>query len=133
MTAPRYVKVRNVTRNTTLGDRVRVAHSALDRTVGLLRTPQLEPGAGLWIERAPSIHMFFMHYAIDAVFVSKSGRVTKVAANLKPWRIVWWARGAQDCLELPAGAAAESGTQVGDEVMIEDLSTPENQTSRAIA
>jgi uncharacterized protein len=127
--APRYVRVRNLTRATTLGDRVRVASSTLDRTVGLLRTRVLEPGAGLWIERSPSIHMFFMPYAIDAVFVSKNRRVTKVAANLKPWRVVWWARGARDCLELPAGAAAASGTQVGDEVAIEDLD--EDQTSRA--
>jgi uncharacterized protein len=129
--APRYVRIRNVTRATTLADRVRVASSTLDRTVGLLRTPVLEPGAGLWIERSPSIHMFFMPYAIDAVFVSQDGRVTKVAANLKPWRVVWWARGARDCLELPAGAAAASGTQVGDEVAIEDLD--EDQTSRATA
>jgi uncharacterized membrane protein (UPF0127 family) len=75
----------------------------------------VKPGEGLWIERSPSIHMFFMPYAIDAVFVAKAGRVTKVAAHLKPWRIVAWARGARDCLELRAGAATESGTQVGDQ------------------
>ena len=115
---PRYIRVENVTRGTTVGDRIRVASSSLDRSVGLLRTPEVKPGEGLWIERSPSIHMFFMPYPIDAMFVSKDGRVTKIAANLKPWRIVPWARGARDCLELRAGAAAESGTQVGDELRI---------------
>ena len=62
--------------------------------------------------------MFFMRYPIDAVFISKRGRVTKVVQNLKPWRVVWWAPGARDCLELRAGAAAESGTQVGDELRL---------------
>jgi uncharacterized membrane protein (UPF0127 family) len=119
----RHVTVRNVTRGTTLGERVRVASSTLDRTVGLLRTPSLEPGEGLWIERSPSIHMFFMPYAIDAIFVSKQSRVTKVAANLKPWRVVWWAPGARDCLELPAGAAAAAATQVGDELAMEPVET----------
>ena len=109
--APHLVRVENVTRGTIVAERVRVASSMRDRTVGLLRTPEVRPGEGLWIERSPSIHMFFMPYAIDAVFVSKAGRVTKVVANLKPWRLVWWARGARDCLELRAGAAAESGTQ----------------------
>ena len=117
----RNVIVRNLTRGTTLGERVRVASSMLDRTVGLLRTPSLAPGEGLWIEGSPSIHMFFMPYAIDAVFVSKQGRVTKIAANLKPWRVVLWARGARDCLELPAGTAAESGTRVGDELAREPI------------
>ncbi|HEX5039093.1 MAG TPA: DUF192 domain-containing protein, partial [Candidatus Limnocylindria bacterium] len=96
---PRYMRIENVTRGTTLGDRIRVASSAWDRSVGLLRTPQVRSGEGLWIERSPSIHMFFMRYAIDAVFVSGEGRVTKVAANLKPWRVVLWARGSRDCLE----------------------------------
>jgi uncharacterized membrane protein (UPF0127 family) len=92
-----------------------------DRTVGLLGTPVLANGEGLWIEGAPSIHMFFMPYAIDAVFVSKAGVVTKVVSNLKPWRLVWWARGARDCLELRAGAAAESGTQRGDSLRLTEI------------
>src|SRR3990170_7799271 len=124
------IRVENTTRSTTVGDRVRVASSTKDRTVGLLRTPEVRPGEGLWIERSPSIHMFFMRYAIDAVFVSKDGRVTKVVRNLKPWRVVWWARGARDCLELRAGAAAESGTQAGDQLRITEAS---DQTSRATA
>lgn len=116
--SPRYVRVLNVTRDTVVGERVRVATSALDRSVGLLRTPEVVPGGGLWIERSPSIHMFFMRYAIDAVFVDRDLRVKKIAANLKPWRMVLWAFGARDCLELRAGAAAESGTVVGDELRV---------------
>ncbi len=118
---PRFVRVENLTRGTTVAERVRVASSSVDRSVGLLRTPEVKTGEGLWIERSPSIHMFFMRYAIDAVFVSKAGRVTKVAANLKPWRVVWWALGARDCLELRAGAAALSDTRVGDELRLVDL------------
>ncbi|MDQ4036602.1 MAG: DUF192 domain-containing protein [Chloroflexota bacterium] len=116
------VRVENATRGTTVAERVRVASSSVDRSVGLLRTPEVRPGEGLWIKRSPSIHMFFMRYPIDAVFVGKSGRVTKVVANLKPWRVVWWARGARDCLELRAGAAALSETQEGDELRLVDLS-----------
>lgn len=108
------VTVRNTTRGTVVGDRIRVARSLRDRTVGLLATAHLEPGQGLWIEGAPSIHMWFMRYPIDAVFLARDGRVTKVVPNLKPWRVVWWARGAKDCLELSAGAAAASDIQEGD-------------------
>lgn len=113
MTA-QHVSVANVDRNTIVGDRVRMARTLTDRTVGLLGTRSLAPGEGLWIERSPSIHMFFMRFAIDAVFVAKDGRVTKIVENLRPWRVVWWARGARDCLELPVGAVAASGTRVGD-------------------
>ena len=111
--------VRNVTKGTSLGDRIRVASSTVDRTVGLLRTRTLQAGEGLWIERSPSIHMFFMPYAIDAVFVAADGRVTKIVENLKPWRVVWWARGARDCIELPVGAITSSATQAGDQLRIQ--------------
>lgn len=111
----------NTTRRTVLGDRIRVARSLSQRTVGLLSTPSLEPGEGLWIERSPSIHMFFMRYSIDAVFVAADGRVTKIVQDLKPWRVVWWAPGARDCLELPVGAVAASGTQVGDQIRLLDV------------
>ena len=116
-----HVRIENVTRGTTVAERVRIASSSLDRTVGLLRTPEVKPGEGLWIERSPSIHMFFMPYAIDAVFVSRDMRVTKVVPKLRPWRAVLWARGARDCLELRAGAAAESDTRPGDELRLVDL------------
>ena len=117
------VSIENVSKGNVVADRVRVASSSRDRTVGLLRTPTLGPGEGLWIERSPSIHMFFMPYAIDAVFVSKTGRVTKVVPNLRPWRVVWWARGARDCLELPSGAAARAGVSVGDELRLVPVSS----------
>ena len=116
-----YVRVLNVSRGTVVGERVRVASSAVERSVGLLGTSEVLPGEGLWIERSPSIHMFFMRYAIDAVFVDRHMRVKSIAARLKPWRMVLWARGARDCLELRAGAAEESGTNVGDELRLVPL------------
>lgn len=111
-------RIENQTRSSTLGTAVVLASSLADRTVGLLRTSQLRPGEGLWIERSPSIHMFFMRYPIDAVFVDKDHRVTKVVHDLKPWRVVWWAKGARDCLELPAGTARATNTQVGDQLQL---------------
>ena len=119
-TASAHVRVENVTRGAVVAERVRVARSMRDRTVGLLGRDTLAPDEGLWIERSPSIHMFFMRFAIDAVFIDADGRVTKVVPNLKPWRVVWWAPGARDCLELAAGAAARSGTQPGDELRLVD-------------
>ncbi len=104
----------NRTGATTLATRCRVATSLRDRTVGLLGRSHLDEGEGLYIERSPSIHMFFMRFPIDAVFVAPGGRVTKIVENLKPWRLVLWARGARDCIELPVGAVAASNTQVGD-------------------
>ena len=80
---------------------------------------RLAEGEGLLITRTASITMWFMRFAIDAVYIDRSGRVVKVAAGLQPWRLADAARGARDVLELPAGTAARTGTQVGDELVFE--------------
>jgi uncharacterized protein len=114
----RYVRIDNLTRGTLVAERCRVARSLRDRTVGLLGTPQPAPGDGLLIERTQSIHMFFMRYPIDVVFVDRNALVTRCVTGLRPWRVVWWARGARDCIELGVGSIEASGTQAGDQVAV---------------
>jgi uncharacterized membrane protein (UPF0127 family) len=63
--------------------------------------------------------MWFMRFAIDAVFVDRAGKVVRVAPDLPPWRFAVAARGARDVIELPAGAAARAATQAGDELVFE--------------
>jgi uncharacterized membrane protein (UPF0127 family) len=65
--------------------------------------------------------MWLMRFAIDAVFVDKTGRVVRVAEHLPPWRTAVFARGAAEVIELPAGAASEARTQAGDELVFEPV------------
>ena len=64
--------------------------------------------------------MFFMRFAIDAIFVDTSGRVVKVASGLRPWVPMVAARGAKEVIELAAGTCARTGTQAGDDLVFED-------------
>ena len=65
--------------------------------------------------------MFFMRFAIDAVFVDRGGRVVRVAERLAPWRFAIGARGASEVIELPTGSVAATGTQAGDELLYEPV------------
>jgi uncharacterized protein len=82
---------------------------------GLLGRSGLEPGEGMLFEPAGSIHMFFMRFAIDAIFVDRDGTVLKIAANLKPWRMAWARRG-HAVIELAAGEVARRGIAPGDRI-----------------
>jgi uncharacterized protein len=114
---PSLARVENVTRGTVVAERVRVARSTRDRTVGLLNRDGLAAEEGLWIERSPSIHMFFMRFAIDAVFVDGDMRVVGVTPNLRPWRAVG-CRGSKAVLELAAGEAEQRGIEVGARLLV---------------
>jgi uncharacterized membrane protein (UPF0127 family) len=84
---------------------------------GLLGRRELPSGEGILLKPASSIHMAFMRFAIDAVFLDRELRVVKVAADVKPWRAAA-ARGAKSVLEIPAGEAARRGLKVGDRLLV---------------
>ena len=81
------------------------AESPFQRMRGLLGRRSLEPGEGILLRPAGSIHTAFMRFTIDAVFVDAEGRVVRVVDSLPPWRAAG-AKGAKAVVELPAGAAA---------------------------
>jgi uncharacterized protein len=82
---------------------------------GLLGRARLEPGEGMLFEPAGSIHMFFMRFAIDAIFCNRELVVIDVERELRPWRVAG-RRGAKIVIELAAGAA--SGLESGDQLVL---------------
>jgi uncharacterized membrane protein (UPF0127 family) len=119
MAAYRHVRIRNLTRDSVVAERCRVAQSVLRRIFGLHLLPRLQAGEGLLLSGATTIDTTFMGYPIDLVFLDAAGRVTRVVPDLRPWRMVLRTAGGRDCLELPSGAAALSGTQAGDQLVQE--------------
>jgi uncharacterized membrane protein (UPF0127 family) len=113
------VVVKNTTKGTQLGDNVSLAGTGKTRNKGLLGRDGLSEGEGLWIRPCEAIHMFFMKFAIDAVFIDRKKKVTKVAASLKPWRLSASFR-AHSVIELPAGTALRTNTVPGDQIEIVD-------------
>ena len=98
-------------------ERCLLAETALTRMRGLLGRRNLPPGEGILLKPASSVHMAFMRFAIDAVFLDRDLRVLKIADDLKPWRAAG-ARGAKSVVELPAGEAARRGLTVGDRLTV---------------
>jgi uncharacterized membrane protein (UPF0127 family) len=84
-----------------------LAGTTWSRFIGLMGRPSLERGRGLWIEPCNSIHMFFMRFAIDVLFLDRQHRVKKVMLELKPWRISPIVFGARAVVELPAGTLSD--------------------------
>ena len=110
--------MRNESRGTVLGDAITVADNRHERNIGLLKHPGLKQGEGLWIVPCLSVHTFFMKFAIDLVFIDKQRRVRKVRHAVPPWRAsgcLW----AHSVIELPPGSVGATGTQPGDQLVIE--------------
>jgi uncharacterized membrane protein (UPF0127 family) len=117
---------RNTSRGTTLAERLENGASFWAKFMGLMGRASLPAGQGLWLPGENSIHMLFMRFPIDLVFVSPpedgatgKRRVISVRRAVPPWRgVVWYVGGAKGVLELPVGTIEATGTAVGDEIAI---------------
>jgi uncharacterized membrane protein (UPF0127 family) len=124
------LSVRNVTRDAVLASDLEVAASVWAKFMGLMGRPSLTPGQGLWLPGSNGIHMMFMRFPIDAVFVGPpmaggpvSGE-TRPVISLHPGLPAWTGlvplvRGSHGVLELPAGTIEATRTVVGDLVRFE--------------
>ena len=117
---------RNLDRQTVLAERLETAASLWGKFMGLMGRASLPAGDGLWLPASNGIHMMFMRFPIDAVFVSRADpdgvrRVRSVHRGLRTWTgVVPLVRGADGVLELPVGTVEATGTAVGDRVEIRE-------------
>lgn len=105
----------------TAGGAVVAAHleAAVDsasRRRGLL-------GRDSWVDSAlviapcNAVHTCFMRFAIDILFVNRSGTIVSMRRAVPAWRIACSWR-AYATIELPAGTAERVGLRVGDQLTV---------------
>jgi uncharacterized membrane protein (UPF0127 family) len=115
---------KNETRGTFLAERLEIATSLWARFMGLMGRSAIETDGGLWLSGTNGIHMFFMRFPIDAVFLGRAGadgrrRVLSVHHRVRPWvGMIPLVRGADGVLELPVGTIDRTMTAVGDVIVI---------------
>jgi hypothetical protein len=108
----------NRTKGTILADKAEFARSFLGRLIGLLNKRQLPAGYALILIPCRSIHTFFMRMPIDCLFLNRDLQVIKIVKDMKPFRLSGHVFEAQMAVELPAGIADKSITELGDTLEI---------------
>lgn len=106
--------IENRTRGTLVAERAEVANRSWSRLKGLLGRSRFEPGQALVITPCQGVHTLFMAFPIDVVHVDRRGVVQRIIPELAPNRFgpVLW--DTHYVVELPAGTARLTGTQIGD-------------------
>ncbi|PKM92635.1 MAG: hypothetical protein CVU80_02330 [Elusimicrobia bacterium HGW-Elusimicrobia-4] len=136
----------NLTKNKVVVESVIIAESYLQRTKGLLGRENIDENEGLLIKNCNWIHMFFMKFPIDAIFLRTQKchserseesqdasllfsmtddtnriiyKVVKIKENIKPWRLSSLVWSADSVLEIKAGMQNTKNIfSVGDELEI---------------
>lgn len=95
------------------GDKIlcRVAETFWSRFSGLMGKSPLPAGEGLLIRPCNSIHMFFMKFSVDVLFLDADFRVVRLIRDLVPGKIVGTVPGAVQVVEVTAGGLPGSFAQ----------------------
>lgn len=86
----------------------------LQRLRGLMFRIKPIQNEGIWLEPCNSIHMFFMFFSIDVVFLSTRNEVVAIKENVRPWSVIFPIRNAHSTLELPVGTIRKYSFRVGN-------------------
>jgi uncharacterized membrane protein (UPF0127 family) len=97
---------------------IEVALTRAARNRGLLDRTGLDPATALVLAPCFMIHTAAMRFAIDVIFVHRSGRVVRIVRDLRPWKIAA-SLAAYATIELAAGALASRDVGVGDHLYVE--------------
>ena len=119
------IRAINRTRGTVLCSHLEDAGGSLGHGRGLLGRSALEPGQGMIFRRGRLqpfmwMHMFFMRFPIDVIFLDREDIVVAIDHQLKPWTVSTIVPRAHKAIETAAGAASRSATQLGDLIAFEE-------------
>lgn len=92
---------------------VELADNFLKRLRGLMFRRRLEKSCGLLLAPCNSVHMLFMRFAIDVVYLDENFYIKKIVRDLTPWLGMSCCFGAWAALELPSGDADRLNLAVG--------------------
>lgn len=117
------MRILNQTKQTVIAEDVRRAISFGERLVGLLHRSEARP---LLMKTRFGIHTIGMKFPIDVIVFDRLGFVRGLQRSMRPGSFMFWWPTAAYVLELPAGTADASRTEIGDEVAVIDVATDDS-------
>ncbi|MHC1721447.1 MAG: DUF192 domain-containing protein [Clostridiaceae bacterium] len=99
---------------TVISENVIVADTFLKRLKGLMFTKELPKQDSMLLKPCNEIHMFFMNYSLDVLYLDKNMKVVHIDEQLKPGKIGKRVKESISVIELPDGRIKDAGLKVGD-------------------
>lgn len=113
------MKIINKSKNISIADDAKLADDPISRLVGLLNRTSLLPSEALVITDCRSIHMFFMRFSIDVIFIDKKDIVIGLVPSIKPYRMSPYYIKAKKAIEIFPGKIEQTNTEIGDQIYFE--------------
>ena len=109
--------IKNSTRKTILAKKYKICRSIFSKTLGLMFSTK--PKTLVFIfkkEKISPLHMLFVFYPIDVLFLDKNKKVAEIKENFQPFTFHTPSKKSKYIIELSKGSIKNSKTEIGDKI-----------------
>lgn len=113
------MQIRNLTKKTAIGLYEKICEDVLSKSIGLMFSLRQKNSLIFKFnqEQIISLHMIFVFYHIDVLFLDKNKIVADKKENFLPFAFYKSRKKAMYVIELPCGAIKRTNTEIGDKIM----------------
>lgn len=113
--------IKNTSKNKILANNAELCSSVWQKFVGLMFSTNKNRSLIFPFnkEKRISLHMIFVFYTIDLIFLNKKKEIIEIKQNFKPFTEYTSKNKTAFVLELPKGAVKKSGSKVGDKILFQ--------------
>ncbi|MCK4521772.1 MAG: DUF192 domain-containing protein [Nanoarchaeota archaeon] len=107
--------IKNQTKNKILAEDFKLCNSEFEKLKGLMFTKKISK-ALVFVsgkEQNISMHMFFVFYPIDVLWLNKNKKIIQIKKDFRPFRISKGCK-ARYVIELEKGTIEKTKTETGD-------------------
>jgi len=107
--------LKNKTKNKILAKKEILCKSPFSKALGLMFSRKHKTLLFVFNkEKISSLHMFFVLFPIDVLYLDKNKKVVQLRENFKPFRILIAKKPAKYIIELPNKTIEKTNTRLGD-------------------
>ena len=109
------MKLKNKTKNKILVNKIKVCKNFLNKSMGLILHKKLKDKGLVFIfnkEKKVSLHMIFVFFPIDVLYLDKNKKVIEMKKDFKPFSFYIPKKRAKYILELPEGIISRTKTKI---------------------
>jgi|SRR3990167_1329110 len=109
--------IKNITKKRIIAKNAELCRDIFSKSIGLMFS--IKPMPLIFIfkkEKIVPLHMLFVFYPIDVLFLSKNKVVAEIKENFKPFSFYTPKSNAQYIIELPKNTIKNTKTALGDKI-----------------
>ena len=109
--------IKNSTKKTIISENAKICKNISSIALGLMFSRKSKSLVFIFKkEKIVPLHMFFVFYPIDVLFLNKNNIVVEIKENFKPFNFYNPKNKAKFVIELPKVTIKNSKTEIGDKI-----------------